>query len=150
MADLLLKLTPRVPRKVLFLLASLFWMAVSIKLLLTACRFFVELSVPYWLVTSAVLGVIPFYYFVFRKITDKYISRIWRLANDKPCLFAFFSWKSYVLVLFMVGLGIGASMLPAIPDKGLHAFLITLGITMLLSATRFVRAFFDYMAENNQ
>lgn len=150
MTEKLSKLTPRVPRKVLFLLASLFWLVVSLKLLSKACDFFMEIRMPYWFILYAVLGVIPFYYFVFRKITDKYISRIWRLTNDKPCMFAFFSWKSYVLVLFMIGLGIGVSMMPVIPAKGLHAFLITLGITMFLSAIRFVKAFFDYVGETHQ
>lgn len=145
----LFKLKPGVPRKMLFLAASIFWLLVAVKLLTRASEFFIDRSPNYWIIGLAIMGIAPFYYFVFRKVTLKYIRRIWYMTNERPCVFGFFNWKGYAMMAFMIGLGILTSMLPFIPKNGLNAFLISLGGSMFISSIQFIIAFFNFKAVNN-
>ncbi len=50
---------------------------------------------------AASVGV---YYFGFSKIAEKNIDRLC-LFPEKVCFFAFQAWKSYLLILMMIGMG---------------------------------------------
>lgn len=150
MVKKILKLKPGVPRKVLFLAASAFWMLVGVDLLTRAFSFFIDRAVNEWIIIISISGVVPFYYFVFRRVTDKYISRIKHMKNERPCLFGFFDWRGYAIMLFMITLGVITSMLPFIPEKGLHAFFISLGGSLFLSAIQFFIAFVKFIPVRNQ
>jgi len=143
------KLKPGVPTKMLFLAASFFWLLIAVRLLTRASEFFIKHSADYWIIILGIIGVAPFYYFVFRKVTLKYIRRIWHMTKERPCLFGFFNWRGYALMAFMIGLGIVTAMLPFIPEKGLNAFLISLGGSLFISSIQFIIAFFNFKAINN-
>ena len=144
------KCKPGVPRKVLFLAASAFWLLVSLKLLSRANGFFAGKSVDFWIIGAGFIGIIPFYYFVFKKVSLRYILRIKRMTTERPCLFSFFDYRGYFLIAFMIGLGVLTSMLSFIPDLGLNVFFISLGGALLISSARFFKAFLNFRPINHK
>lgn len=139
---------PGVPRKILFLAASAFWLLVSLKLLTRAIDFFSHKSVDFWIIGTGIIGILPFYIFVFKKVSSRYILRIKRMTIERPCLFSFFDYRGYFLIGFMIGLGMLTSKLHFIPDIGLNTFFITLGGAMLFFSAQFFRAFFNFKTTN--
>lgn len=138
------KCKPGVPRKILLLAASAFWLLVSLNLLSRANGFFAGKSVEFWVVGTGFIGILPFYYFVFKKVSLRYILRIKRMTTERPCLFSFFDYRGYFLIGFMIGLGILTSTLSLIPDIGLNTFFISLGGALLISSARFFKAFLNF------
>lgn len=142
------KCKPGVPRKDLFLAASAFWLLVALKLLSKANGFFAGKSVDFWIIGTGVIGIIPFYYFVFKRVSLRYILRIKRMTIERPCLFSFFDYRGYLLIGFMIGLGVLTSRMSFIPDLGLNTFFISLGGALLISSARFFKAFLDFRTIN--
>jgi hypothetical protein len=106
MAEQLTKYKPGVPRDWLQLVAGLLWCGVGLLLLrwswIWTSRAGFLSAVPYLVI--GILGSAASAYF-FRWMASQNIGRIQSLPEG-PCLFAFQSWRSYPLVIFMMGLGI--------------------------------------------
>jgi len=108
------KFKPAVNKKILYLLAGIMWMIVGIMLMKLAYKWlFLDLAITVnsglrarlmALLTGAFLGNIIFM-FGFGKIADKNISRI-KEMDGKRCFFSFIAWKSYILIAFMIFLGV--------------------------------------------
>ena len=54
------------------------------------------------------LAAMPIHHFGFLKIADKNLSRLLPLT-EKKCLFSFMTWRSYIIVLVMVSMGISTA-----------------------------------------
>ena len=107
--EILNKFKPAVNKKVLFFLAALAWSGVGIMLIKKAIPWVfvdnLQLSNYIIFVVGIILGVV-IAIFGFSKVANKNIKRIHK-NGDKRCIFGFIAWKSYLLIIFMVGLGIG-------------------------------------------
>jgi hypothetical protein len=101
------KLNPRAGKKWLFLLAGLMWSGVGIMLCALAFGWLNAdhswRAIGFGLLGLAVSLVI--YRFGFVHIAHKNIRRV-NTFIDKVCVFAFMPYKSYLLVAFMMTLGI--------------------------------------------
>ncbi len=100
------KYTPAVARHWLLLIAGLLWSGVGIALCIAACYWLSHCEWPQNILT-AVLGAgvgILVYRLGFSTIARKNIRRIAQ-QPETVCLFAFQAWRSYVLILVMVMLG---------------------------------------------
>ncbi|MGD8731145.1 MAG: hypothetical protein PVI81_08345 [Anaerolineales bacterium] len=97
---------PAVPREWLLFCAGLIWCGVG--LMLMRWSWFWS-STSGWLTSLPFLGIgfligIATRYF-FRRMAFRNVERI-RSLPEKACLFAFQSWTSYPLVIFMMTLGV--------------------------------------------
>ncbi len=100
-------LNPTVSRRWLFLLAGIMWTGVGVMLLARAWIWLSALPLSWeigLILVSAVIAVL-FYKFMFTKTVNKNIRRVCGLP-DPVCLFAFNSPKGYILIVFMITLGI--------------------------------------------
>ncbi|MDA3907304.1 MAG: hypothetical protein PF484_14625 [Bacteroidales bacterium] len=98
---------PRVPKKVLIFIAGLLWISVGMFLIKLGYNWFSELS-PIQITAAIIIGLVLgsiISYFGFSKIAIKNIARI-NLYEKKVCVWAFQKWTSYLLVAFMMSLGI--------------------------------------------
>ncbi|HLO90053.1 MAG TPA: hypothetical protein VK172_02700 [Lentimicrobium sp.] len=59
---------------------------------------------------------------------------------DRPSLFTMFSGKSYLLIAFMITMGITLKKLDIIPLNFFSMFLGSLGLSLFTSALNFLRA----------
>ena len=77
------------------------------------------------------------YRYGFLKIALKNIDRLC-LLTEKPCIFAFQAWRSYLIIVFMIALGIALRSSP-IPRHILAVIYTTIGGALFLSSLHFYR-----------
>lgn len=133
------KLKPAVSKYLLIALAGLMWSAVGVML----CR-----MAYYWLKEIGWFAALPFgllgivlslatYFFGFSGIARKNIDRIC-LLSEKGCVFAFQAWKSYLIIVIMIALGIILRHSP-IPRQYLAIVYMAIGGALLLASLHYYR-----------
>ena len=90
-----------------------------------------------WMTIAGILLASAIYYFGFSKLAKKNIQRINDMVGDKICIFAFQEWKSYPLVVIMIGLGISLRNYLPIPKPYLAILYIGIGGGLSLSSLHF-------------
>ena len=87
-----------------------------------------------------------FQVFVFGKMVKKHTDRIQRYEEERQNFFRFFDTKSYLIMAFMMTLGIGLRVSGVVPNTfiaffytGLGASLHTAGVLFLISYARVLR-----------
>jgi len=137
------RFTPLADKRLLVFLAGLMWCGVGIMLVrfailwLSHCNG--KVQIPFY--TAGFLVAMPIHHFGFLKIADKNLSRLLPLT-EKRCLFSFMTWKSYIIVLIMVSMGITLRH-SSIPKKDLSILYNGIGLALFLSGIRYFRFFFQ-------
>jgi hypothetical protein len=105
------------------------------------CRLAVIWLIPFrrtWAWPLGFLGLIAaivVYRFGFSKIALKNITRLC-LLSDTTCIFAFQAWKSYLIIIFMVALGLTLRHSP-MPKQFLAVIYETIGGALFFSSIHF-------------
>jgi hypothetical protein len=68
---------------------------------------------------------------------DKNLDRLLPMQGKK-CVFAFITWKSYIIIAVMIALGIFLRHAP-IPKPYLAVLYIGIGLALILSSIRYLR-----------
>ena len=129
------RLKPAVHRKWLILLSGIMWSGVGIFLSGLAIKWMIKLEttqIGLIVITGLILGV-GISYFGFSKIAQNNINRIKELP-EKPCVFAFQKWHSYVLIAFMMTMGIMMRTSGLIPKPLLAPVYIGIGFALFSSS----------------
>lgn len=125
-------------RKHLYIVASLIWGIPGI--IITSKGIFAYTMQPsddlWWLLLITAAVLIGFF-LMFRRIVDRYCDRISSLP-DKVTIWQTFPTRGWILIVFMMGLGIVLKHIPAIPSSFTASFYSGLGPMLLLSSFRFV------------
>ncbi len=131
------RFNPVVPRSGLLLLAGLMWSGVGLMLCSYAYGWLTaELSL-----TSALLAGLGLALaaaagrFAFIGLARKNIARILQY-EEKVCLFAFQAWKSYLIIVFMVALGLALRASP-LPKPYLAVVYTAIGGALLLASLNY-------------
>jgi hypothetical protein len=139
------KFSPVVDKSILILLAGIMWCGVGIMLIhyavswLSSCNGREKL----FFYSAGFLAAMPIHHFGFLRIADKNLNRILQLT-EKKSLFSFLTWKSYVIILIMVSMGI-ALRHSSIPKRYLSILYNGIGIGLFLSGIRYFRFFFKLL-----
>jgi hypothetical protein len=129
---------PRLPKRYLLFVAALVWTFAGSMLLFKGLSFFTDSMDFLWIRgLISITGGLLFYWLLFSKISRKHTWRIINLQSDKPCLFSFFSIKSYILMSAMITLGILLRKSGFLNKDYLAILYVTMGIPLFLSAFRF-------------
>ncbi len=133
------KCKPGVPRRVLPIIAGAMWCGVGIMLSVMAYRWLSGYSGNAWLfAVSGVVFALIMRRFSFLKVAEKNLDRIAELPT-RPCIFSFISWKSWILVAFMITLGITLRHSP-MPKEYLAVIYMGIGLGLLLSGLKYFRS----------
>ncbi|MDP4174504.1 MAG: hypothetical protein Q8933_11075 [Bacteroidota bacterium] len=134
---MLFKYKPAVPKFWLFGIAGLMWSLVGLMLIRLASQWIalLDLSDEVIFTSISVLTASIVYRFGFLRLAQKNINRLAKLP-EKPCIFAFQAWKSYLIIVFMIALGITLRHSP-IPKKYLSVVYITIGGGLFLSSIHY-------------
>jgi hypothetical protein len=130
---------PAVNKNFLLFLSGIMWVGVGIMLCIFAYKWLQNFSGGHKAIYagSGFIGALIIHHFGFLKLVDKNLGRI-RQMEGKPCAFSFMSWKSYLIVLVMVSMGIGLRHSP-IPKQYLSILYIGIGGALILSSIRYFR-----------
>ncbi len=136
------KFTPAVDKKILILLAGLMWCGVGVMLIryavLWLSAFSIKEQVFYYLIGFT--AAMPIHFLGFIRIARKNLRRLMPM-EVKKCVFSFMTWKSYLIVLFMVSLGITLRH-SSLPKQYLSIVYNGIGLALFLSGTRYLKALF--------
>jgi hypothetical protein len=136
------RFTPSADKRVLVLLAGAMWCGVGILLVHFALSWIAVTSgtEKILLYVAGFLAAMPIHHFGFLKIADKNLRRLLPLS-EKRCVFSFMTWKSYILVAFMMALGITLRH-SSLPKPYLSVLYNGIGLGLFLSGIRYFRFFF--------
>jgi hypothetical protein len=91
-----------------------------------------------WMVGSAVLVFLAFHFGIFSKMVRKHTRRIDGYANAKTHVLRFFDRKSYLIMAFMMTVGIGLRVLGILPDDDIAFFYTGLGSALFIAGVGFL------------
>ena len=133
------RLKPEVPKCWLFAVCGALWSAVGLLMCLTGIGWLAAESIIR--VTALVLGGIACaliaFHWIFGGIARRNIQRL-RQLPAKGCFFAFQAWKSYLIIAFMVAMGVTLRGSP-IPKTMLSVVYIGIGGALLLASFFYYR-----------
>ena len=90
-----------------------------------------------WWLMLITLIVAAFFFIIFRRVTRKYSERIASLP-DKVMIWQIFPPKGWVLLIFMMVLGITLKYIPDVPISFTASFYSGLGPMLIVAAMRFL------------
>lgn len=101
------KYTPTINTSFLLILAGSLWFSVGIMLCNFAFHWLTHYEGKYMflIILSGIILALLFSQFKFKKFANKNIERI-KAKGSKSCLFSFMSWQTYLIVVFMMAMGI--------------------------------------------
>lgn len=133
---------PRISKHYLFLIAAMVWTFAGCMLLI---RGFSNIGFSknevIKLIFSILFGFV-FYGLLFTRITKKHVLRIQNMKIEKPVIFSFFNFRSYLMMFSMITLGITLRLSGVVSPEYLALMYITMGIPLLMSSFRFYNSFF--------
>ncbi|MFZ0132325.1 MAG: hypothetical protein WAK95_07270 [Desulfobacterales bacterium] len=131
------RLKPAVPKYALMAMAGLLWTTVGLGLCRLGYKWVSLLpgtrSLPIG-IAGGVLAVMT-YRTSFSAVAAKNIERLCRLP-DRGCLFAFQAWRSYLIIVFMIGLGVVLRHSP-VPKALLAVLYFAIGGALIMGSFRY-------------
>ncbi len=128
--------------KTIHLLAvnGLLWTAIGTKIAITGLSHYLQIIESLALVWMIPLSVLVFvaFYMIFSGVVRKYSERILSMKEEKTSIFRTFSLKGYLVIAFMISLGIGLKHIPGIPSNFFAWFYCGLGPGLLSAGVRFL------------
>ncbi len=130
-----------VNREHLLLMQVLCWFGPGVKILITGIQAMLQVSITHhervwWLCVIAVVVAISFS-LMFNNFVKRYTARILNFPERKKSLFAFFDLHGYILIFFMMGLGISLKFIPGMPAEFFAGFYPGLGIALTIAGIRY-------------
>lgn len=90
----------------------------------------------WWLIVTAVIVAVVFS-LMFNNFILRYTHRILSFPERKKSLFAFFDLRGYILIFFMMGLGICLKYIPGMPAEFFAGFYPGLGTALAIAGIRY-------------
>ena len=127
---------------------GLMWTAIGTKILITGISHYLTTSTDklLWMIPLSVL-VFTGFYMMFTGIVRKYSERIHALPGPKEPIYKTFSVKGYLIIAFMITLGISLKYIPGIPESFFAWFYMGLGPGLLSAGIRFLIRWWKTNAE---
>lgn len=125
-------------RKHLYLVAGLIWGIPGIIISLKGINAYrIQPPEDIWWLALITAAVLTAFFLMFRRIVDRYCGRIASLS-EKVKIWQTFPARGWVLLIFMMGLGIALKHIPGIPPAFTASFYSGLGPMLILSSVRFM------------
>ena len=103
----------------------------------------------WWLILIAVAVTVCFS-LMFNNFIKRYTNRILTFPERKKSLFAFFDLRGYVLIFFMMGLGVSLKYIPGMPVEFFAGFYPGLGIALSIAGLRYLCSWCKEMLNKNK
>ena len=139
------KYKPAAEKNLLVLMAGIVWVGVGIMLLVLAFSWLeadADSNIYLFGGVGLVLALLV-HHFGFLRIVDKNLKRIIPMKGKK-CVFSFITWKSYLLIIVMMTMGIMLRH-SSIPKPYLAIIYTAIGLALILSSFRYMRVFIREM-----
>lgn len=129
----------KIDKRHLLAVNGLMWTAIGTKISVTGVSRYLQTEAGklWWMIPSSVLVFVAFYR-MFTGIVRRYAERIHALPGPKEPVYKTFSLKGYLIIAFMITLGITLKYIPGIPSPFFAWFYLGLGLGLLSAGIRFL------------
>lgn len=128
-------------RKYLYIVAATIWGIPGIIITVKGISAYrMQPSENLWWLLMITVSVMAAFFMMFRRIVDRYSDRIASLP-DKVNFFQTFPVRGWILLVFMMSLGIALKYIPGVPSAFTASFYSGLGPMLLISSIRFSSRF---------
>ena len=128
----------KIPTRHLLLVNGLLWLTVGIRILLIGIGSYLRLEQVHWWYPLLSAVVFAVFFVMFTGVVRKYAARITSMPEPKASVFKTFSLKGYLIIAFMITLGILLRRIPKVPDSFIAWFYCGLGSGLISAGIRFV------------
>ena len=134
-----------VKREILFFVSGIMWAGVGIMLNILSLGWFFHSkgTLRYITLTIGIIIGIIVSVFGFNKVAEKNIKRIFKLA-DYTCIFNFQEIKGYLIIIFMIGLGLFMRKSGYFTKEVLSLVYTTIGLGLFLSGLLYFKIFLKH------
>ncbi len=129
-----------VAKRHLLLANAIVWGAPGVKILITGIQSYLALwssKSILWLSIGTVL-VLAGFVWMFKRIVRRYSDRIMDFPQKKKSILAFLPLRGWILVIFMMCLGISLKHIPGVPTEFFASFYCGLGPALIAAGARFL------------
>lgn len=129
-----------VKKRHLLLANAIVWGAPGIKILVTGIQSYIAVWPSgniFWLALGTV-AVFAGFLWIFSRIVKKYSDRILAFPSERKSILAFLPVKGWILVIFMMCLGISLKFIPGIPKEFFASFYPGLGTALTVAGATFL------------
>ena len=129
-----------VNRQVLLITAGIVWIVAGANILRIGIVTWLNDS-QYWLfkMGEATVVFLLFFILIFRRLYYKHTERITQKKQEKNCPFSFFDVKSWIVMIFMISLGISIRSLHLLPTSFISVFYTGLSLALIATEALFIR-----------
>ena len=121
-----------------FIIAAAIWGIPGINIAIKGLRTYMLMRPgDLWWLMLVTVAVSVFFFIIFRRVVRKYSERIASLP-DRVMIWQIFPLQGWILLSFMMGLGITLKYIPGIPMSFTASFYSGLGPMLVVAALRFV------------
>ena len=99
-------------------------------------------NVTWWRVLLSIAVYAVFQVFIFGKMVKKHTARILQYEDEWQNVFRFFDTKSYLIMVFMMTLGISLRVSGLVPNGFIAYFYTGLGLSLLTAGVLFMISYF--------
>lgn len=132
-----------VKKKYLLLLAGLVWCGAGSSILKIGIEHYLLGYFNYLNLFASAIIFIIFYSLIFRKMVLKHYQRIRAYNCEYQPVYKFFDLKSYLIMIFMMSLGIGLRASSVVPKNFIAFFYSGLGFGLFLAGLLFLKCFWE-------
>ncbi|MBK5211858.1 MAG: hypothetical protein JJE36_06080 [Coriobacteriia bacterium] len=131
----------KVKKNYLILIAGIVWMIAGVNIL----RIGAQASHGIWHVVNVTIALVVFclfFFFIFGRMVKKHTDRIRDYKEHRVWVFKFFDVQSYVIMVFMITLGITVRSFKLMPERWIAMFYVGLGSALIAAGVGFLIQFF--------
>ena len=88
---------------------------------------------------EATIVFLLFFVLIFKRLYYKHTRRIEQKKETRKCPFSFFDVKSWIIMIFMISLGITIRSFHLLPESFISVFYTGLSIALILTGILFIR-----------
>lgn len=133
----------KVKKNILYLLAGLFWLIAGVNVVRIGLDVMHDPESRLFVFLTLVLIIFfLFFQFIFARIVKENVSRIEQLDDDRVPFWQFMDKKGYIIMTFMITLGVTVRYLNLLPDFFISFFYIGLGGALTLTAFKYIPHYF--------
>ena len=129
-----------VNRQILLITAGIVWIVAGTNILRIGIVTWLNDS-QYWLfkIGEATIVFLLFFVLIFRRLYYKHTERIIQKKPEKNCPFSFFDVKSWIVMIFMISMGISIRSLHLLPNSFISVFYTGLSLALIATGALFIR-----------
>ena len=129
-----------VNKQILLITAGVVWITAGINILRIGIITWLNNSQDWMFkIGEATVVFLLFLVLIFKRLYYKHTRRIEEKKKTRNCPFSFFDVKSWIIMIFMISLGITIRSFHLLPDSFISVFYTGLSIALILTGILFIR-----------